>query len=246
MLGRTHMAVGAGAACLLLPVVLQSSGIPAWHDITSGNWPTLNQSAEFVAASVVGSIAPDLDESHSLLAQKVEVLGRLLLLIAIIGLTLWAHIALTPLVWVAWSFLAFSVLARANWARKIALLALAAGAIYAAGLGVMSTAGGIGLALWCIGAAFTSHRTWTHSLAGLASLIPEGIGMMNHGLALWAIGFVIGYVLHLIADFVSGGVPLFYPLGKKRLGFRLVRTGGWTDHAIGAGATFVALATLFL
>ncbi|MHB1629784.1 MAG: metal-dependent hydrolase, partial [Bacilli bacterium] len=70
--------------------------------------------------------------------------------------------------------------------------------------------------------------------------------MMNHGLALWAIGFVIGYVLHLIADFVSGGVPLFYPLGKKRLGFRLVRTGGWTDHAVGAGATCVALATLFL
>jgi|GEM_PF-1884915 len=246
MLGRTHMAVGAGAACLLLPVVLQSSGIPAWHDITSGNWSALIHSAEFIVASVVGSIAPDLDESHSLLAQKVEVLGRLLLLIAIIGLTLWAHIALTPLEWAAWGFLTFSMLTRANWARKIALLALAAGALYAAGLGVMSTAGGIGLALWCVGAAFTSHRTWTHSLAGLACLVPAGLWMMNHGLARWVTGFVIGYVLHLIADFVSGGVPLFYPLGKKRLGFRLVRTGGWTDHAIGAGATFVALATLFL
>lgn len=60
------------------------------------------------------------------------------------------------------------------------------------------------------------------------------------------LGFLLGYVLHIVADSVSGGVPIFYPLSRKRLGIRLVHTGSWADHGMGAVAMLLALGALFL
>jgi membrane-bound metal-dependent hydrolase YbcI (DUF457 family) len=46
---------------------------------------------------------------------------------------------------------------------------------------------------------------------------------------------VIGYVAHIIGDFVTiEGVPLFYPI-KKKFGLKLFRTGSWVESLIGVG-----------
>lgn len=246
MLGRTHMAIGAAVACIALPVVLHLGGVSVLQKAAVGDLPAMMHSAELLTAAIIGSIAPDLDESHSLLAQKVEVLGRLVLILAIIVPFQWIHINLSPLGWILWRLLMLSLLVRANWARKVALLALALVSAYAGGIGAVSLSGGSGLAIWCVGAAFTSHRTWTHSALGLACLIPSALWMTSHGLNNWSEGFLMGYVLHLIADSVSGGVPIFFPLGRKRLGIRLVHTGSWADRGVGTVSMLAAAVALFL
>lgn len=246
MLGRTHMAIGAAAACIAFPVVSHTGGASLFHDVVMGAPTTMMHAAELIASATIGSIAPDLDESHSLLAQKVELLGRLVLILAILVLIQSIHLHLSPLGWILCGLLTLTLLARANGARRVALLALTAGAVYAGGTGALSLAGGMGLALWCLGAAFTAHRTWTHSALGLACLIPAALWMSSHGLIDWAEGFLLGYVLHIVADSVSGGVPIFYPLGRKRLGIRLVHTGSWADHGIGAVAMVAAIVALFV
>lgn len=241
MLGRTHLAIGVAAACLTFPTALH---IHALHAVLSGNASQVLDAAEVVGASLMGSAAPDLDESHSLLAQKVEVVGRLVLLLVFVVLTLWAHLSLPPLAWGAWTLLAITLLARSNLARKVALLVLAAGALYAGFTGSMNLVSGVGLSLWCVGAAFTSHRTATHSLIGVSCLAPLGVWGATHGFMELVIGFFLGYALHLVADCVSGGVPLLYPFGRKRLGVRLVRSGSRVDQAIATLATGVAIVAL--
>lgn len=60
----------------------------------------------------------------------------------------------------------------------------------------------------------SSHRGFTHSIVGFllsASIIK--MGTINYGLDTLYLGFIIGYVLHLIADFFTPrGIRLFYPL----------------------------------
>lgn len=210
-----------------------------------GHGHTLMRSAAFIAATIMGSTLPDLDESHSLAAQKVEILGRMLLLFGVIGLTVALHVHLSWLGWLTWALFALSLFMKANWARKVALLVLAAVAFYAGTiLSVLSLAGALGLSVWFVAAAFGAHRTWTHSLLGLACLIPSGVWLTHHQGSIWADGLVLGYVLHLIADSVAGGIPVFYPLVRKRLGIRLVSTGSVVDHAIGVLAIVTALAAL--
>lgn len=60
----------------------------------------------------------------------------------------------------------------------------------------------------------SSHRSFTHSIVGfLASASIVGIGTLDYGLPSVYSGFVIGYVLHLLADFFTPkGIKLFYPL----------------------------------
>lgn len=247
MLGRTHMAIGAAAACLLLPLATNTGHTAVWQELTLGHGHALIRSAAFVAATIMSSILPDLDESHSLLAQKVEMFGRLLLLLGLIGVIVTLHVHLSWLGWLTWGLFALSLLTNANWARKVALLVLAAGALYAASvLGVLSLAGGFGLTVWCVAAAFSAHRTWTHSLLGFACLIPAGLWLTHHQEGIWADGLLLGYTLHLIADSVAGGIPVLYPLARKRLGIRLVHTGSWVDHAIGALAIVTALGALWI
>jgi membrane-bound metal-dependent hydrolase YbcI (DUF457 family) len=44
---------------------------------------------------------------------------------------------------------------------------------------------------------------------------------------------IIGYIAHIIGDFVTiEGVPLFYPI-KMKFGLKLFRTGSWVESTIG-------------
>lgn len=75
----------------------------------------------------------------------------------------------------------------------------------------------------------TKHRTLSHSLIGLAMLILP-IGLISlHG-AYW---FGFGYATHLISDSLTvSGVPFFYPLSKKTLGFKICKASGMVDLMI--------------
>jgi membrane-bound metal-dependent hydrolase YbcI (DUF457 family) len=103
------------------------------------------------------------------------------------------------------------------------------------------------LAIWTVGAMFTHHRTFTHSLFGLA-IFGVGVrialkGFSHLPLELASEGVILGYALHMAADAIAGGVPLFWPW-KHRQGIRFVRTGSAADHLIGgiAALAFFGLA----
>lgn len=59
------MAIGTVAACI---IVSHTNWMPIWHDAITGDGSSRVIPVEFIVASVISSIAPDLDESHSLLA----------------------------------------------------------------------------------------------------------------------------------------------------------------------------------
>lgn len=98
------------------------------------------------------------------------------------------------------------------------------------GLGVLFIIGGrFYPLLYLIGAFFLlltiiPHRGVTHSL--LCWAVMTGIAYLLVPEA--AISFSAGYFLHLVADLVTGGVPLFWPR-EKRVSLNLGKTGGLVD-----------------
>lgn len=63
----------------------------------------------------------------------------------------------------------------------------------------------------------SNHRGFTHSILGfLASSSIVALGTLDYGLIHIYYGFILGYILHIIADFfTSKGVKLFYPLDNS-------------------------------
>ena len=74
------------------------------------------------------------------------------------------------------------------------------------------------------------HRTWTHSILFLG-LTTWLFSTINLEIAMfWA----IGYASHLLIDsFAKWGVPFFYPIIKKRIGFKICSTGKTADKVVG-------------
>lgn len=71
---------------------------------------------------------------------------------------------------------------------------------------------------------FFPHRSVTHSLLALfvvSNFLPAA--------------FALGYVSHIVADFISGGVPLFWPW-RKRFGTSIFQTGGVGDVLLSASS----------
>jgi len=244
MLGRTHMATGAAGAAVLAPVILHMPWVTV-RQVVDGHLTTLPHGlvleAMLVGAAVVGSVIPDLDQRDSLMAHKVERIGQFVvigLLIALMVLFHWTRSYMT------WAFvILFGVLSgvRSNVTRVVGLGVFGALLMSLVLRGNISPIGGLLLVLWIAGAMFTKHRTFTHS----------GFGSVLFGIGTWmilvpfhlhemAVGFLTGYVLHLLADAVSGGIPILYPL-TKRQGFRLIRTSSPWDHMIGGLALFAFL-----
>ncbi|MCI0184757.1 metal-dependent hydrolase [Sulfoacidibacillus ferrooxidans] len=239
MLGRTHMAIGAIGATVITPLLIRFP----WEPISAMRTVNLVPEALVVVGAVLGSLVPDLDESHSLLARKAEMVGRIAFLLIALYVLFVGHVPLTPFSLVGYALLAFTLFSRANLMRKIALGAVGLFAIYGVVTHVMPWVAGLAFFAWSMGAAFTSHRTFTHSVLGIG-LFSLGMMMSLHGL--WAVcaeAAMAGYALHLIADGIAGGVPLLWPL-PARQGIRLVKTGSAADHAIGlvAVAGFLLLA----
>jgi inner membrane protein len=96
------------------------------------------------------------------------------------------------------------------------------------------------LGLGLIITGLSHHRSFTHSLFGLTvySTIVY-LGMQEIGLREAYIGFSLGYLTHLMADFVTkGGIEILYPC-KKNFSFPItVKTGGMAERILGLGAGF--------
>lgn len=252
MLGRTHMAIGSLGAAITAPIILHTHW-ETFRQLGNGHLMTAPHTiiaeATVVTAAVTGSIIPDLDQADSLMAHKVERIGQVVIIGVLIAMVVMMHLqnSLT-----AWAFvLLFGLLAgaRGNLPRILGLAVLSAGFLF---LGVhkdISLTGSLLLAIWTLGAMFTAHRTFTHSILGLALFGAGTVVTLHHihgmNLSIASTGLIIGYVLHLTADAFAGGVPLLWPWSTRQ-GFRLVRTGSGWDHMIGGLAmlTFIGLAVL--
>lgn len=241
MLGRTHMAVGAVGGAILAPVILHMPWVPV-RQVVHGHLTTLPHGlvmeVMLAGAAVVGSMLPDLDQRDSLMAHKVERIGQFVLIGLLIALMVLFHWMGSYMTWAL--VILFGVLfgVRSNVTRVTGLGVLGALLMTLLLRGSISSIGGFLLVLWNVGVMFTRHRTFTHS----------GFGCMLFGVGTWmslvpfhlhvmAVGIMIGYVLHLLADAVSGGIPILFPW-TKRQGLRLIRTSSPWDHMIGGLALF--------
>jgi inner membrane protein len=199
----------------------------------------------------------DLDQQDSLAARKVERLGGIPIFVAIVALVLFLHQQTSLIAWVMAILVAFVFGTQRNTMRRVGLGVIGAGLLYAGVSDTIPLIGAFTLTAWLLGAMFTKHRTFTHSLSGLL-VFAVGVITAMQGVELvrWLThyhvgviatvapaGFLLGYILHMTADAPAGGIPLFWPWGK-RFGGRLVKTGGGWDHLIGGIALlgFVALA----
>jgi inner membrane protein len=210
-----------------------------------------------VVAAVIGSAIVDLDQQDSLAARKVERLGGIPIFVVIVALVLFLHQQTSLIAWVMAILMAFVFGTQRNILRRVGLGVIGAGLLYTGLTNVIPISGAVVLTAWLIGAMFTKHRTFTHSLPGLI-VFAIGIITAMQGVELvrWLshyhvgviatvapAGLVVGYILHMAADTPAGGIPLFWPWGK-RFGGRLIKTGGGWDHLIGGIALlgFFALA----
>lgn len=78
------------------------------------------------------------------------------------------------------------------------------------------------------------HRSFTHSLLGcfLFSIIFYLV-TKKYSLESAYIGFVLGYGLHLVTDFVTNdGIELFYPYKKRIRAPITVKTGGIVEYIL--------------
>lgn len=90
----------------------------------------------------------------------------------------------------------------------------------------------LGLALILVG--LSRHRGFTHSLLGLVLFsVIVYIGTLNYNLYVVFVGFVIGYVSHLVLDLVTvQGIELLYPY-KKNIKIPLgIKTNGKVENLI--------------
>ncbi|MDR7855647.1 metal-dependent hydrolase [Tissierella sp.] len=157
MTGKTHMAIGIVAALTV------SVGQPIENQLV------------LVAASVIGSLIPDLDHPKAKLNQKLLFIKNEIY-------------------------------------RVLFYLSLAIGFIYLYFLTENNIFGLLGIVTLFIG--LSSHRGFTHSIIGFLT-VSYMVKLMTakYNLSLVYSGFIIGYVLHLLADFFTiKGVRLFFPL----------------------------------
>lgn len=77
---------------------------------------------------------------------------------------------------------------------------------------------------WCV-----SHRGVFHTLVfGLVLSF-----VIYYFIPVGGMGFALGWFLHLFLDmFTPSGVKLFWPLSRRRISLRLVRSGGWLEDVL--------------
>ncbi len=240
MLGKTHMATGLLVSIVTLPMV-EVIRPQAWLSQAShGNFVNMEMAALWIGLGIVGSILPDLDEFHSIGTRKVEAVVRTILILFFLLLTVQHSGGFTTLSFIL-LFAGIATLLGGETARKISMLMMAMAcmvlAFLNAKLGTDFLTGMFLLAAWSTVTAFVAHRTFTHSLMGLIVLgWGLGLALLPLHMLLLTYPVVFGYLVHLLADSVSGGIPVLWPLSlgePKRLGIRLVKTGGMLDHLVG-------------
>lgn len=252
MLGRTHMSIGAMGAVVASPILLNAHW-ETLRQLINGHWATMPHAVvsevTIVAASIAGSIIPDLDQPDSVMAHKVERIGQLIVFAVLAAAVVLLHMENSIRAW--FFVLVFGLLAgaRHNITRLLGLGVMGAGMVYLGLHHDIPLVSGVVLAIWTVGAMLTKHRTFTHSLLGLA-LFAFGIitalqDIHRFHFSIAGDAIVLGYALHMATDAVAGGIPILWPWSKRQ-GIRLVQTGSAWDHMIGGlmALAFVGLAVL--
>lgn len=81
---------------------------------------------------------------------------------------------------------------------------------------------------WVISLIF-GHRGITHSLLATAALAVYLFGFLNQ-MPDWALGLVIGYLSHLLGDWLTpAGVPFLWPYKQKFCAPIVFKTGGFGE-----------------
>lgn len=90
----------------------------------------------------------------------------------------------------------------------------------------------LGIMMFFIG--ISSHRGFTHSIVGFLTFSSVmRLVAIEYNLFSAYSGFVIGYVLHLVADFFTAkGIQLFYPLKTKSSSPIIIRTDSTLEDII--------------
>ena len=242
MLGRTHMAVGMLGAAALVPVVMHG-GIHA-ELVHHLSLVRLEDVVAVIAGGAVGGLLPDLDHRNSLAARRVEVIGQVVIFATLLYLASFLHLQGLYMAIGAVVSLFSALLCKGELSRKVALFLIAAVCLYLAFIHHMSWLSGILFAAWAIGAFSFDHRTFTHSLLGLVTFGVAAVSTMTAHTEVLAWFLLLGYVLHLVADSISGGIPLLWPFIQERQGVRVVVTGSVMDKMVGFIATLGFLVIL--
>ncbi|QRF24210.1 hydrolase [Alicyclobacillus sp. TC] len=246
MLGRSHMGIGAVGAVVATPFLLHESWEPM-RRLLSHSGRTIPHmlilQAILVAAFVIGSLLPDLDEPNALASRDLERFMALPVYALLVGIVFLLHRETSLDAWGMVIVLTLAFRTSRNLSRRLGLGLIAVLLAYLAWKHHLSWQATIPIALWCVGAMFSKHRTFTHSLIAVFML---GYGFWHvhtifSDVHVAVLGLMIGYILHLIADAIAGGVPLFWPW-SKRLGIRILTTGSAWDHMIGGLTVFGFLA----
>ncbi len=81
--------------------------------------------------------------------------------------------------------------------------------------------------------SLSHHRGFTHSLLGLICFSSIVYMAVIEYVPELYIGFVFGYISHLIADFTTkNGIEIFYPWGKNLSFLITIKTGGFLEKLI--------------
>lgn len=242
------MAIGLCTAAAVMPVIIHGphlSELPTQIQSNTHLPAALAHEAIFIVTAAIGSLLPDLDQQNSLAARKVEGVAHIAMAVFLVLGIFMLNLVAFPMAWIAAALLWLGLTLRANTARKVMLVALAAGVMVLAFTGRVPFTGACLAAVWSLGAAFTKHRTFTHSVIGIFLFVVTVHALTHHvagGAMGWGLG--IGYVMHVVADAITkDGIALFWPL-CRRFGLSLVKTGGRVDHVIGAGAVILFIVRL--
>lgn len=190
MRGKTHVALGLATA------------------LTMSNDQPFKNKIIILAASMLGSLAPDLDHPKALLNQKLLKFNNNFYRMVF--------------------YLSFSLFFIYMYMDKMATVYLILGII-------------------CLLVGVSVHRSFTHSLFGfLAFISVVKIIALEINLNQIYIGFSIGYLMHLIADFFTPkGIQLFYPLKGKTVSPITIKTSGKFEDILFSLASIYSIIMLF-
>ena len=91
-------------------------------------------------------------------------------------------------------------------------------------------------------AGMLGHRGLTHSLlAGVIATLVLGWSLQADSIVPWMVAFLLGYISHLVGDWMTGGVPLLWPSRKRFRAPFAFQTGSLFERvfALGLGTSLI-------
>lgn len=85
-------------------------------------------------------------------------------------------------------------------------------------------------------AGLLGHRGLTHSLlAGVLATLGLGWYLQTGNIVPWMVAFLLGYLSHLVGDWMTGGVPLLWPSKRRFRAPFAFQTGGIFERVFAIG-----------